>query len=74
MLALGERNARHLGIDVERLRIVSIVLVALLTGVAVAFVGIIAFVGLVVPHVVRMLLGPSHRAAHRRERARRRAC
>lgn len=62
LLALGERNARHLGLDVERLRLVSIVIVALLTGVAVAFVGIIAFVGLVVPHVVRMLLGPQHRA------------
>lgn len=61
VLALGERNARHLGIDVERLRLISIVVVALLTGVAVAFVGIIAFVGLVVPHVVRMLLGPAHR-------------
>jgi iron complex transport system permease protein len=61
VLALGERNARHLGIDVERLRILSVVVVALLTGVAVAFVGIIAFVGLVVPHVVRMLLGPAHR-------------
>lgn len=62
LLALGERNARHLGLDVERLRVVSIVLVALLTGAAVAFVGIIAFVGLVVPHVMRMLLGPRHRA------------
>ncbi len=61
VLALGERNARHLGIDVERLRIGSVVIVALLTGVAVAFVGIIAFVGLVIPHLVRMLLGPSHR-------------
>jgi iron complex transport system permease protein len=62
ILALGERNARHLGIDVERLRFASIVLVALLTGAAVAFVGIISFVGLVVPHLMRMLLGPSHRA------------
>jgi iron complex transport system permease protein len=61
LLSLGERNARHLGLDVERLRIVSIVVVALLTGVAVAFVGIIAFVGLVVPHVMRMLFGPQHR-------------
>lgn len=61
LLALGERNARHLGLDVERLRLVSIVIVALLTGVGVAFVGIIAFVGLVVPHVIRMLLGPQHR-------------
>ncbi|MBH0007763.1 iron ABC transporter permease [Salinibacterium sp. UTAS2018] len=61
LLALGERNARHLGVNVERLRIVSIVIVALLTGVAVAFVGIIAFVGLVVPHAMRMAIGPAHR-------------
>lgn len=61
LLSLGERNARHLGVDVERLRIVAIVLVALLTGVAVAFAGIIAFVGLVVPHIIRMALGPAHR-------------
>lgn len=61
LLSLGERNAKHLGLDVERLRLVSIVIVALLTGVAVAFVGIVAFVGLVVPHVMRMLLGPRHR-------------
>ncbi len=60
VLSLGERSAAHLGLNVERLRIVSIVLVALLTAAGVAFVGIIAFVGLVVPHVIRMLLGPSH--------------
>lgn len=62
LLALGERNARHLGVNVEALRIGSIVVVALLTGVAVAFCGIIAFVGLVVPHVVRMAIGPAHRS------------
>lgn len=62
LLSLGERTAGHLGVHVERLRIASIVLVALLTGVAVAFAGIIAFVGLVVPHVIRMLTGPSHRS------------
>ncbi len=61
LLSLGERNARHLGVNVERLRVVSIVLVALLTGVAVAFTGIIAFVGLVVPHIIRMIIGPAHR-------------
>ena len=61
LLSLGERTAAHLGLRVERLRIGSILLVALLTGVAVAFSGIISFVGLVVPHLVRMLLGPSHR-------------
>jgi iron complex transport system permease protein len=61
LLTLGERSARHLGVDVERLRIVAIVLVALLTAAAVAFCGIIAFVGLVVPHLIRMVLGPGHR-------------
>jgi iron complex transport system permease protein len=53
--------ARHVGVDVERLRVVSIVAVALLTAAAVAFCGIIAFVGLVVPHLVRMVVGPGHR-------------
>ncbi len=61
LLALGERNARHLGVNVEVLRIGSIVLVALLTGAAVAFCGIIAFVGLVIPHIIRMAIGPAHR-------------
>lgn len=61
LLALGERNARHLGVNVEALRVGSIVIVALLTGVAVAFCGIISFVGLVVPHLVRMIIGPAHR-------------
>lgn len=61
LLALGERNARHLGVNVEGLRILSIVFVALLTGAAVAFVGIIAFVGLVIPHIMRMAIGPTHR-------------
>ena len=61
LLALGERNARHLGVNVERLRFVSIVLVALLTGAAVAFAGIISVVGLVVPQLLRMLIGPTHR-------------
>jgi len=61
LLALGERPARHLGVDVERLRVAVIVVVALLTAGAVAFSGIIAFVGLVVPHVVRMAIGPGHR-------------
>ncbi|MCW2288785.1 iron ABC transporter permease [Leucobacter luti] len=60
LLSLGERNARHLGVNVELLRIVMIFVVALLVGAAVAFAGIIAFVGLVIPHLMRMLLGPAH--------------
>lgn len=61
LLSLGERSARHLGVDVERLRIISIILVAFLTAAAVAFAGIISFVGLVIPHIVRMIVGPGHR-------------
>ena len=60
LLSLGERNARHLGVNVELLRILMIVIVALLTGAAVAFAGIISFVGLVIPHLMRMILGPAH--------------
>jgi iron complex transport system permease protein len=61
ILALGDRSARHVGIDVERLRLLAIVLVALLTAAAVSFAGIIGFVGLVVPHLVRLAVGPAHR-------------
>jgi len=61
LLSLGERSARHLGVNVERLRIILIVVVALLTAAAVSFCGIVAFVGLVVPHLVRMITGPGHR-------------
>ncbi|MGA1836124.1 iron ABC transporter permease [Herbiconiux sp. 11R-BC] len=62
LLSLGEKPARHLGVNVEGLRILSIVLVALLVGGAVAFCGIIAFVGLVIPHLMRMIIGPAHRS------------
>lgn len=61
LLALGDSAARHLGLDVERLRRHVIVVVAVLTAAGVAFSGIILFVGLIVPHVVRMLVGPGHR-------------
>ncbi|MEC3956317.1 iron ABC transporter permease [Nocardia sp. CDC153] len=61
LLALGESAARHLGVDVERLRRNIIVVVAVLATAGVAFTGIILFVGLIVPHVVRMLVGPAHR-------------
>lgn len=61
LLALGERPARHLGVDVERLRLVLILVVALLTAAAVAVAGIITFVGLLIPHLLRMAAGPGHR-------------
>lgn len=61
LLALGERSARHLGVRVEWLRVITTVVLALLTAAAVSFAGIIAFVGLIIPHLFRLLLGPSHR-------------
>ncbi|WP_408056346.1 FecCD family ABC transporter permease [Streptomyces mesophilus] len=61
LLSLGERPARHLGVDVERMRVVLMFVTALLTAAAVAVSGIISFVGLVVPHLLRMLAGPGHR-------------
>ncbi|WP_409375184.1 FecCD family ABC transporter permease [Streptomyces justiciae] len=61
LLSLGERPARHLGVDVERLRVVLVLVIALLTAAAVSVAGIISFVGLVVPHLLRMAAGPGHR-------------
>lgn len=61
LLALGEHTARHLGVRVERLRVVCVTVLALLTAAGVAFSGVIAFVGLIVPHLFRLILGPSHR-------------
>jgi iron complex transport system permease protein len=61
LLSLGERAARHLGVDVERLRLVLITVIAALVGAGVAFTGVIGFVGLVIPHLVRIVTGPAHR-------------
>ncbi|MBK5012633.1 iron ABC transporter permease [Pseudomonas sp. S60] len=60
-LLLGESEARHLGIDVERLKRELVFCTALGVGAAVAAAGLIGFVGLVVPHLVRLLAGPDHR-------------
>lgn len=60
-LILGEREAGHLGLAVETLKRVAVVLVALAVGAAVSMSGIIGFVGLVVPHLMRLLLGADHR-------------
>jgi iron complex transport system permease protein len=59
-LALGETEAAFAGLYVERVKAAAIILSALLTGVCVAMSGTIGFVGLVVPHVLRLLFGPSH--------------
>jgi iron complex transport system permease protein len=61
LLALGEAPARHLGVDVRRTHLTIIGSVAMLTAAAVAVSGQILFVGLVVPHLVRSVVGPGHR-------------
>jgi iron complex transport system permease protein len=60
-LVLGEAEAFHLGIDVDRMKRVVIVATAAATGAAVAVSGIVGFVGIIVPHLVRLLAGPDHR-------------
>ncbi|WP_441258208.1 FecCD family ABC transporter permease [Vibrio sp. Vf1514] len=60
-LLLGESEARHLGIPIQRLKRALIVLSAVGVGVTVSAAGMIGFVGLVVPHLGRMLVGPDHR-------------
>jgi iron complex transport system permease protein len=61
LLALGEGEAGHLGLDTERLRLAAIALAALATGAGVAVAGMIGFVGLVTPHLLRLAIGPDHR-------------
>ncbi len=58
---LGEAEARHLGINVEKLKLQLIVVTAIGIGIAVSATGIIGFISLVVPHLVRMTMGPDHR-------------
>ena len=60
-LLLGESEARHLGIDVQQVKRKLILLTTLGIGTAVAIGGMIGFVGLIVPHIVRLLIGPDHR-------------
>lgn len=58
---LGESEAAHLGIELEKVKRQLIVIVAMVVGIAVCLSGIIGFVGLVVPHLIRILMGPDHR-------------
>ncbi|WP_247000569.1 vitamin B12 ABC transporter permease BtuC [Halosolutus gelatinilyticus] len=61
VLLLGEEDAYHLGAEVERTKFVLLALATLVTAAGVAVAGVIGFVGLVVPHVMRLLVGPDHR-------------
>jgi iron complex transport system permease protein len=58
---LGEEEAAYLGVNVERRKLTLLLLGSLLTGAAVSLSGLVGFVGLVIPHVARLVLGPDHR-------------
>lgn len=61
LMLMGESRAEELGVDAHRTRRNLLVIASLTTAAAVAFTGLIGFVGLMVPHIVRLLLGPDHR-------------
>lgn len=61
-LLLGSDEAKNLGIDVKRFRVIAMVLASLLSSITVAFLGIIGFIGLIAPHIIRLLVGGSHKA------------
>jgi iron complex transport system permease protein len=61
LFALGEKQAAHLGVSVERTKIIVLVISTLLTAAAVSVSGVIGFVGLVVPHLIRLIVGPDYR-------------
>ena len=61
LLVLGESQARYLGINVKQLKTRLIIILALGVGTAVALAGVIGFVGLIVPHCLRFIIGPDHR-------------
>ncbi|WP_322822991.1 iron ABC transporter permease [Chloroflexus sp.] len=61
LFALGEAEARHLGVNVEWIKRAAVLMAALATGAAVALTGPIGFIGLIVPHMVRLAIGSDHR-------------
>jgi iron complex transport system permease protein len=61
LLALGEDTAQHLGVNVERAKQVLLILASMVTAAAVSLCGLVGFVGLMVPHITRLVIGPDHR-------------
>ena len=59
--AIGEDNARHIGVNVKKVKLIILITVSVLIGVCVSIAGSIGFVGLVMPHMTRMLTGPNHK-------------
>jgi iron complex transport system permease protein len=61
LILSGEESALQMGVDVERLKVISYLLASLITAASVSVCGLIGFVGLIVPHSVRLIFGPDHR-------------
>jgi iron complex transport system permease protein len=61
LLAMGEETAHHLGVNVEKSKQILLVLASLITAAAVSVCGLIGFVGLMIPHLTRLVIGPDHR-------------
>lgn len=61
LLALGERQASHLGVNVERTKLIVLIVATFITSAAVSVAGVIGFVGLIIPHLVRLIVGPDYR-------------
>ncbi len=61
LLLLGEETAQFRGLDVQKIQRILLILATLMTAVSVAFTGVIGFVGLIIPHLVRLITGPDHR-------------
>jgi iron complex transport system permease protein len=59
--AIGEDNARHIGVNVKQVKLIVLITVSVLIGICVSISGTISFVGLVMPHIARMLVGPNHK-------------
>lgn len=60
-ISIGEEEAMHLGIEIETVKKILFVVTALITGALVSITGIIGFVGLIIPHMMRMVVGPNHK-------------
>jgi iron complex transport system permease protein len=60
-MSFGDLQAQAMGVDAKKTKIVAILVCSLLTGVSVAFTGVIGFIDLAAPHVVRKIFGPSHK-------------
>jgi len=60
-ISIGEEEAKHLGIDIETIKVILIIICSLITGAIVSACGIIGFVGLIIPHGIRLIVGNNHR-------------